>query len=60
MKEYNIENNIVIGHIGRLTEQKNTLFIIDVFNAFIICLVYTLYIYVFSILSSVLARFYSD
>lgn len=30
-KEFNIENNIVIGHIGRLTEQKNTLFIIDVF-----------------------------
>lgn len=31
-KEYSIENNIVIGHIGRLTEQKNTLFIIDIFN----------------------------
>lgn len=31
-KEYNLENNIVIGHIGRLTEQKNTLFIIDIFN----------------------------
>lgn len=27
-----IENNIVIGHIGRLTEQKNTLFVIDIFN----------------------------
>ena len=34
-KEYNIENNIVIGHIGRLTEQKNTLFIIDIFNALV-------------------------
>lgn len=33
-KEYGIEENIVIGHIGRLTEQKNTLFIIDIFNAF--------------------------
>lgn len=31
-KEFNMENNIVIGHIGRLTEQKNTLFIIDIFN----------------------------
>lgn len=31
-KELNIENNIVIGHIGRLTEQKNTLFIIDIFR----------------------------
>ena len=31
-KEYSLENNIVIGHIGRLTEQKNTLFIIDIFN----------------------------
>lgn len=31
-KEYGIEDNIVIGHIGRLTEQKNTLFIIDIFN----------------------------
>lgn len=27
-----LTDNIVIGHIGRLTEQKNTLFIIDVFN----------------------------
>ena len=34
-KEYGIENNIVIGHIGRLTEQKNTLFIIDIFNALV-------------------------
>lgn len=32
-KEYGIEDNIVIGHIGRLTEQKNTLFIIDIFYA---------------------------
>ena len=31
-KELGIENNIVIGHIGRLTAQKNTLFIIDVFS----------------------------
>ena len=31
-KEYGIEDNIVIGHIGRLTAQKNTLFIIDIFN----------------------------
>lgn len=31
-KEYNVENNIVIGHIGRLTAQKNTLFIIDIFK----------------------------
>lgn len=31
-KEFDIENNIVIGHIGRLTEQKNTLFLIDIFN----------------------------
>ena len=34
-KEYNIEDNIVIGHIGRLTEQKNTLFIIDIFYALV-------------------------
>lgn len=34
-KEYGIENNIVIGHIGRLTEQKNTIFIIDIFNALV-------------------------
>lgn len=31
-RNFNIEDNIVIGHIGRLTEQKNTLFIIDIFN----------------------------
>lgn len=30
-KEFDIENNIVIGHIGRLTAQKNTFFIIDIF-----------------------------
>lgn len=28
----NLVDKIVIGHIGRLTEQKNTLFILDVFN----------------------------
>ncbi len=27
-----IDDNIVIGHIGRLTAQKNTLFIVDIFN----------------------------
>lgn len=31
-KEYGLEENIVIGHIGRLTAQKNTLFIVDIFN----------------------------
>lgn len=31
-KEFGLENNIVFGHIGRLTAQKNTLFIIDIFN----------------------------
>ena len=31
-KEFGLEDNIVIGHIGRLTAQKNTLFIIDIFN----------------------------
>lgn len=31
-KEYGLENNIVFGHIGRFTAQKNTLFIIDIFN----------------------------
>ena len=31
-KEYGIEDNIVIGHIGRFTAQKNTLFIIDIFK----------------------------
>lgn len=31
-KAFDIEDNIVIGHIGRLTEQKNTLFVIDIFN----------------------------
>lgn len=30
-RELGIEDNIVIGHIGRLTAQKNTLFIIDIF-----------------------------
>ena len=31
-KELGLEDNIVIGHIGRFTAQKNTLFIIDIFN----------------------------
>lgn len=31
-KEYGLENNIVIGHIGRFTAQKNTLFLIDIFK----------------------------
>ena len=31
-RELGLEDNIVIGHIGRFTAQKNTLFIIDVFN----------------------------
>lgn len=31
-EDFGLENNIVIGHIGRLTLQKNTLFIIDVFH----------------------------
>ncbi len=31
-EEFGLEDDIVIGHIGRLTKQKNTLFIIDIFN----------------------------
>ncbi len=31
-KKFDLEDNIVIGHIGRFTAQKNTLFIIDIFN----------------------------
>lgn len=31
-KAFNIIDDLVIGHIGRLTEQKNTLFLIDIFN----------------------------
>lgn len=31
-KEFGIENRLVIGHIGRLCYQKNTLFLIDIFN----------------------------
>lgn len=31
-KQYGLENSIVFGHIGRLTAQKNTLFVIDIFN----------------------------
>ena len=30
-EEFGIDDKVVIGHIGRLTEQKNTLFIIDIF-----------------------------
>lgn len=30
--DYCIKNNFVVGHIGRLTSQKNTLFLIDIFN----------------------------
>jgi glycosyltransferase involved in cell wall biosynthesis len=30
-EEFGIVNNFVVGHIGRLTAQKNTLFIIDIF-----------------------------
>lgn len=31
-EEFRISDKVVIGHIGRLTEQKNTLFIVDIFN----------------------------
>lgn len=31
-EELDLEDNFVVGHIGRLTEQKNTLFLIDIFN----------------------------
>lgn len=31
-KEFNLEDKFVVGHIGRLTAQKNTLFIVDIFN----------------------------
>ena len=31
-KEFNLEDNFVVGHIGRLTAQKNTLFVIDIFK----------------------------
>lgn len=31
-KEYGLEDNIVIGYIGRFTAQKNPLFIVDIFN----------------------------
>lgn len=30
-EEFELEDNMVIGHIGRLTAQKNTLFILDIF-----------------------------
>ncbi len=31
-RDYGLEDDIVIGHIGRFTAQKNTLFVIDIFN----------------------------
>ncbi len=31
-KEFELEDSIVIGHIGRFTAQKNTLFVIDIFK----------------------------
>ena len=31
-KQFNINNNIVIGHVGRMNYQKNSLFLIDIFN----------------------------
>lgn len=31
-KELSVKNNIVIGHVGRFTNQKNHLFLIDIFN----------------------------
>lgn len=31
-QEMNIEDNFVVGHIGRMTSQKNPLFVIDIFN----------------------------
>lgn len=34
-KEYELDNHVVIGHIGRLTAQKNTLFILDIFSEII-------------------------
>lgn len=33
--EFGIKDNIVIGHIGRFTIQKNTFFVIDIFNEII-------------------------
>lgn len=30
--EFGLEDNIVVGHIGRFTAQKNTLFLIDIFK----------------------------
>ncbi len=32
-KKYGWENNLVVGHIGRFTQQKNPLFMIDIFAA---------------------------
>lgn len=31
-KEFDLEDHFVVGHIGRFTAQKNTLFLIDIFN----------------------------
>lgn len=31
-KKYSLENNLVIGHIGRFTEQKNHKKVVDIFN----------------------------
>lgn len=33
-KNFNIENKYVIGFVGRLTEQKNIFFLLDIFNSF--------------------------
>ena len=31
-KEYGLTDNFVVGHIGRLTAQKNTMFLLDIFH----------------------------
>lgn len=33
-KELNIEGNIVVGHVGRFSQEKNHIFLLDVFDAF--------------------------
>lgn len=33
-KEYNLEDKFVIGHVGRMDDSKNQLFLIDVFNQY--------------------------
>jgi glycosyltransferase involved in cell wall biosynthesis len=33
--EYNIKDSILIGHVGRFTEGKNHLFLIEIFNEFV-------------------------